>query len=77
MSRLDDFFSHEEIQPAVRYPSPEDSDVSIIVVSYPHFITIKIEFFDLCRSNKNAHFKWDLKGESSDFALENLNFTAR
>ena len=33
LRRLDDFFSHEEIQPAVRYPVLKDSDYSVIVVS--------------------------------------------
>ena len=33
MKRLDDFFASEDIKPAVRYPSPTETDESITVVS--------------------------------------------
>jgi hypothetical protein len=33
MKRLDEFFAHEEIQPSVRYPSPGNSDETVIMVS--------------------------------------------
>jgi hypothetical protein len=33
MKRLDEFFAHEEIQPAVRHPSPTNTDETIVVVS--------------------------------------------
>lgn len=32
LQRLDEFFAHEEIQPAVRYTLPTDTDVTINVV---------------------------------------------
>ena len=32
LRRLDEFFSHEEIQASVRYPSPTNSDETVIVV---------------------------------------------
>ena len=39
MKRLDDFFASEDIKPAVRYPSPTETDESITVVS------ISVSFF--------------------------------
>jgi hypothetical protein len=33
MIRLDEFFAHDEIQPSVRFPNPQDSDETIIAVS--------------------------------------------
>jgi hypothetical protein len=33
MKRLDEFFAHDEIQKAVRYPENKDSDDSVVVVS--------------------------------------------
>ena len=34
LKRLDEFFSHDEIPKAVRYQLPNDSDVTISIVSY-------------------------------------------
>jgi len=79
LKRLDEFFAHEEIQEAKRYPLPTDSNVTISIVSVFFLqITLTIEllfcFFNL---KKNSTFKWDDKDESSDFSLKNFNFEAR
>ena len=45
LKRLDEFFAHEEIEPAVRYPLPNDSDITISLVRrfvlFPNYTTFQ------------------------------------
>jgi len=79
--RLDEFFAHEEIQEAKRYPLPTNSDVTISIVSIFQFFLLlyfchRIYIY-YSEKKKNATFKWDIKGETSEFGLTDFNFQAR